>query len=482
MATTGEGQAWRKGEEPAGGTEAGGRARAREGGRLARALHAAESRPLATLALVGLAFAVTYLFGVLAFPSGSGRIINGDAIQYFAYLQSAVVDGDLDFSNDYRQLYRNADPETNVWLRSRTPAGRVPNMMSVGPAILWSPFYGGMRLVLGADAAGERGQAILYASVGVAGIFYATIGVWLIFRACALLFPRGAAFWATLVVWLGGPAIYYSFVSPTYSHAASLFAVSLFVYVWLRTRGAAGYGRTLLLGALAGLVALVRWQDVIVLLLPVVEALAALYRRQASVASVTARLVLLCLAAGLVFAPQLLAWQAIYGTPLLMPQGAGFMVWASPAVLSVLFSLKRGLFSWTPALLPAAAGLPLLIRRDRLAGWAAVVVLAASVYVNAAVRDWWAGEAFGARRFVGDSVFFAMGLSAVMALPQVARRQGIVRWASVAAIAYNVLFLFQYQLFMRGMRDLVPYPETARQIFLDRLWLPFRLLLQWLSG
>jgi hypothetical protein len=197
---------------------------------------------------------------------------------------------------------------------------------------------------------------------------------------------------------------------------------------------------------------------------------------------VTARLVLLCLTAGLVFAPQLLAWQAIYGTPLLMPQGAGFMVWASPAVLSVLFSLKRGLFSWTPALLPAAAGLPLLIRRDRLAGWAAVVVLAASVYVNAAVRDWWAGEAFGARRFVGDSVFFAMGLSAVMALPQVARRQGIVRWASVAAIAYNVLFLFQYQLFMRGMRDLVPYPETARQIFLDRLWLPFRLLLQWLSG
>ena len=95
----------------------------------------------------------------------------------------------------------------------------------------------------------------------MAGIFYATLGAWLTFWACALLFPRRAAFWATLVVWLGGPAIYYSSVSPTYSHATSLFAVSLFVYVWLRTRGASGYGRTLLLGALAGLVALVRWQD-----------------------------------------------------------------------------------------------------------------------------------------------------------------------------------------------------------------------------
>jgi hypothetical protein len=448
----------------------------------ASALRAAEARPAAAFTLVGFAFALAYLAGVLVFPSGSGRIINGDAIQYFAYLQSAVVDGDLDFSNDYRQLYRTADPETNVWLRSRTPAGRVPNMMSVGPAILWSPFYVATRLVLGTGAAEERAQAVLHASVGVAGIFYAMIGAWLTFRACTLLFLQRAALWATFVVWLGGPALYYSSVSPTYSHATSLFAVSLFVYVWLRTLGAPGYGRMVLLGALAGLVALVRWQDVIVLLLPVVEAIGVVRRRQASVAAAAIGLLLVCLAAALVFTPQLLAWQAIYGAPLLMPQGAGFMVWTSPAVLGVLFSLKRGLFSWTPALLPAVAGLPLLIRRDRLAGWATVVVLSASVYVNAAVRDWWAGEAFGARRFIGDSVFFALGLSAVMALPQLVRRPGVVRWVSVAAVAYNVLFLFQYQLFMRGMRELVPYPDTARQIFLDRLWLPWQLLWRWLVG
>jgi hypothetical protein len=480
--TTENDQDRRERAEPAHGEMAGGLTRTRLRDVPASALRAAEARPVAVLSLVGFAFALAYLAGVLVFPSGSGRIINGDAIQYFAYLQSAVVDGDLDFSNDYRQLYRNADPETNVWLRSRTPIGRVPNMMSVGPAILWSPFYVGTRLVLGAGAPGERAQAILYASVGVAGIFYATVGAWLTFWACALLFPRRPAFWATLVVWLGGPAIYYSFVSPAYSHATSLFAVSLFVYVWLRTRGATGSGRTLLLGALAGLVALVRWQDSLVLLLPVAEVLAVVWRRQASVAAVTMRLALLCVVAGFVFAPQLLAWQAVYGTPVVMPQGAGFMVWTSPAVFDVLFSLRRGLFSWTPALLPAVAGLPLLIRRDRLAGWATVAVLAASVYVNAAARDWWAGEAFGARRFVGDGVFFALGLSALMALPQIVRRPAIVRWTSVAAVAYNVLFLFQYQLFMRGMRALVPYPETARQVFLDRLWLPFRFLWRWLSG
>ena len=443
--------------------------------------HAAESRPVAILSLVGLVFAVSYLVAVLGFPAGAGRIINGDAIQYFAYLQSAVVDGDLDFSNDYRQLYASADPAANVWLRSRAPTGRPPNLMSVGPAILWSPFYVSTRLALGAVGPWKRSDALLYASVGVAGIVYATLGALFTFWSCARLFPRRAAFWATLVVWLAGPAVYYSLVSPTYSHATSMFAVAVFVFAWLATRHRAGFGSAALLGALGGLVALVRWQDALVLILPVADLLAAAWHRRAAVAATAARLAVLGVAAGVAFLPQLLAWNAVYGTPLLIPQGSAFMQWTQPAVLSVLFSLKRGLFSWTPALLPAAVGFPLLVRRDRLAGWMIVILLLVTVYVNASVQDWWAGEAFGARRFIGFGAFLALGLAALISVPAAANRPALVPWCSAAAIAYNLLFVFQYQMFMRGQRHLVPYPDTAAQLFLERLWLPFRLLLRWWS-
>ena len=445
-------------------------------------IRAAEARPLLTFTLVGLLFAAGYVAGMLAVPSKSGRIINGDAIQYFAYLQSVVVDGDVDFSNDYQQLYADARPETNVWLRNRTATGRLPNMMSVGPAILWSPCYIAARAVLGAVGPGPRTEALLQVSVGVAGIVYATLGAWFTFWACALRYPRRAAFWATLVVWLAGPAVYYSLVSPAYSHATSMFAVAVFVYTWLKTRDRASLRHAMVLGALGGLVALVRWQDGLVLLLPVGDALAAVVRRQTGVAAAALRLGVLGVSAGVVFTPQLLAWNAIYGTPLVVPQGAGFMKWTSPAILSVLFSLKRGLFSWTPALLPAAIGLSLVARRDRLAGWLMILVMIIALYINASVQDWWAGEAFGARRFIGFGVFLALGLSAMMSLPLAEKRPGAAAWLSVAAIVYNLLFLFQYQLFMRGMRELVPYPETATQIFLDRLRLPVQLLLRWLSG
>jgi hypothetical protein len=441
-----------------------------------------ERHPLATIALIGLCCALVYLTGVLVVPSRTGRVINGDAIQYFAYLQSAVADGDLDFTNDYQRLYLNHDPETNVWLRNRTPAGRPPNMMAVGPAILWSPFYLAARAVLGQPEAGSRAEAALQASVGLAGVFYATVGAWFTFWACAGLFSRRAALWATLVVWLAGPAVYYSFVSPAYSHATSMCAAAAFVYAWLATRDRVGWRQALLIGALGGLVALVRWQDAIVLLLPAGDVLLSAWRRERSPATALRHLALVGLAAIVTFTPQLVAWNAIYGTPMLMPQGAGFMRWTEPAIFSVLFSLRHGLFSWTPALLVAACGLPLLVRRDRQLGWLVVLVLALAIYVNASVMDWWAGAAFGARRFVSLGVLFSLGMAALLDAPPAASRPRAAAWLSVAAIAYNLLFVLQYQLFMRGIRDLVPYPETVRQVFVDRLWLPFQLLARWLAG
>jgi len=442
------------------------------------------------IAVVGLCCALVYLTGVLVVPSRAGRVINGDAIQYFAYLQSAVADGDLDFTNDYQRLYLNGDPQTNVWLRSRTPAGRPPNMMSVGPAILWSPFYLAARAVLGAPKPGSRSEAALQASVGLAGVFYATLGAWFTFLACARLFSRRAALWATLVVWLAGPAVYYSFVSPAYSHATSMCAAAAFVYAWLATRSGSGsqqallfgWRQAVLVGALGGLVALVRWQDAILLLLPAGDALLAAWRRERSPAAVLLHLLLLGTAAVAIFTPQLLAWNAIYGRPLLMPQGAGFMRWTEPAILSVLFSLRHGLFSWTPALLVAAFGLPLLVRRDRQVGWLVVLVVALAIYVNASVADWWAGAAFGARRFIGLGALFALALAALMDAPAASSRPRLVAWLSVAAIVYNLLFVLQYQLFMRGLQDVAPYPETVRQVFFDRLWLPVQLLARWWSG
>ena len=382
-----------------------------------------ERHPTRVIWGLGTLFAIVYLASQTVAPGATGRIINGDAIQYYAYLRSLTFDGDVDFANDYRLLYETDGPDasTNTWLTSETPTGRAPNMMSIGPAILWAPAFllvGGvvalLRLLdLGVPLDGVAAPFKLAA--GLASIVYATAGVALTHDLCRRLFPALPSLWATLTAWLATSAVYYTLVSPTYSRAAALFTVSLFCHTWLRTRGQQRLTRYAWLGALAGLVGLVRWQDVIVIILPMAELGHAVWRRDLRVSDLAARAASMVGVMMLALLPQALAWQAIYGQPILMPQGSGFMRWTDPAVGAVLFSLKRGVFVWTPAVLLAAAGARARIRRDWVVGWSAVVVVLVGLYVNAAVSDWWAGEAFGARRFVSYTGLLALGLAALFA-------------------------------------------------------------------
>jgi hypothetical protein len=447
-----------------------------------------ERHPGRTIAAVGFVFAAAYA-GAFLSGASRGQIVRGDAIQYYAYLRSAVFDRDLDFTNEYAALYASAGPaETNVWLTTRTATGRPPNMMSVGPAILWSPPF--VLIAVGASIASALGLAdpptgfspAFQLTAGLAGVLYATLGAWLSLRVVRQDFAERTALWAALVAWLAGPAVYYSVISPTYSHATSLFAVSLGVLAWRRSVGRDDARRWVGLGLLGGLAALVRWQDAIVLTLPAWEVVSRRVARATSTAAVVRAIALMTLGLAIGVLPQLAAWQAIYGIPFVVPQGGSFMRWTEPAIASVLFSPRHGLFLWTPALLVAVPGLVWLARRNRLVGVAALLMLAAAIYVNAAASDWWAGEAFGSRRFIACTPIFALGLAALGGRLEAAGRLMTLRLAAVGLVVYNLLFLLQYQLFMRGHTDLVPYPETLKQILLDRLLLPFSLLGAALGG
>ena len=261
----------------------------------------------------------------------------------------------------------------------------------------------------------------------------------------------------------------------------SLFAVALFTHVWYRTRVRDDLPRFALLGALAGLAGLVRSQDLIILVIPGLELLAGIWERRWSLAAACSRLAVLCVSCAAVFSPQLWAWQMIYGTSV---HGASVSFqWAEPAILQTLFSTRQGLISWTPIVLFGAIGLPWLFRRDRLLAWTAVVTLLLALYVNASVVQWWAGAGFGGRRFVSYLPFLVLGLSAFLASRPMASRPALVRLASLFLIGTNVLFLLQYQLFMRGFTDIVAeYPDGPWAVFVDRFLVPFRLLAYWVNS
>jgi hypothetical protein len=281
------------------------------------------------------------------------------------------------------------------------------------------------------------------------------------------------ALWATLAVWLGSSAIYYSLVSPTYSHACSMLATSASLYVWWRSRAERTPGRYALVGALVGFAALIRPQDVVFLVAPLLDTVQDLREPGASRWRDAVLHAFISIgAACVVFVPQMIVWTVLYGSPLLVPQGSGFMRWTDPQLAAVLFSSFRGLFTWTPVLLVAVLGLGSLGRERRHLAIVLVVIVVLSWYVNASVADWWAGEAFGARRFVSCFPIFVVGCGAIV---ERWRDRPMALVAGVVLIVLlNGLLLFQYQLFLRGWRDIAPYPDNAWSLWLERFLVPIR--------
>ena len=84
-----------------------------------------------------------FLVILLLFAFIGGRM-DGDGQSYYIYLRSAVFDGDLDLRNDYEMFPRDDPLIAHICINAKGPA---PNVFSVGPAVIWSPFFLVTRLI-----------------------------------------------------------------------------------------------------------------------------------------------------------------------------------------------------------------------------------------------------------------------------------------------------------------------------------------------
>ena len=137
--------------------------------------------------------------------------------------------------------------------------------------------------------------------------------------------------------------------------------------LFLATPAGLGLVRSLDMDVAADAVGSGRWvpQDVVFAILPLLEwvKLWRWSRREAVVAAGV-----FVAAAVVVFSPQMLVWWKIYGTPLTVPQGEGFLRWDASKWAFTLFSSRNGLLSWTPLVGLSLLGILILARRRRARG------------------------------------------------------------------------------------------------------------------
>jgi hypothetical protein len=423
---------------------------------------------------------LVFLF-VLTLPLVTPKIRASDEIEYFAYLPSLTFDHDLEFGNEYQHFY-DRSPKTlelfrGTFLEKREPeTGRHINFGPIGSAVLWSPFYllahVGLLVLraFGASTPADGLSAPYVAAVCYASALYGFLGLLLIHDGLRRFgrFGEPAASWATATLWLGTPVLYYMTVAPGFSHAPSLFAVSLLLWLWLRARKAGGgsLATWAAIGAAGGLAGLVREQDALFLVAPAVWVVSESLGRREWRQGAT-RLVAVGCGAVTVFLPQLFVYRTLTGGFHPSRMVSGKLDYTSPHFLGVLFDPGHGLFAWSPLLLVAIAGLVWAVgrRRDAIAALLGLAFVL-QVWINGALYTWTQGGAFGSRRFVAATAVFAWGLAWAVSgsVAALGRRSSAVLLSIF--VWWNVSLIVQFGLKLMDRQEL-EWPKVAINQFVE---------------
>jgi hypothetical protein len=383
-----------------------------------------------------------------ALPKRAEIIGHADGLLYFIYLRSIVIDHDLEFENDYQLIKFDYDIPRNT-------AGRAVNLMPPGMAILWVPLYLIAHLItLGLNALGWKiplnGLSPPYIiSVLISNWIYGLIGTIFCYKLCNRYFSPFDSMLATLSTFIASFMVYYLIFDPFFAHIGSFFAVMGFVYYWYTTREHRTYQHWLLLGLFAGLMAIIRWQNIIFVLLLGIDLLLALIKYLKNKNCIEfkkffiAHLLFLVIFILVAVLPQLVVWKLTYGffplTPndlIVLRGGSHYLLWNNPCFWEVLCSSRNGLFSWTPVAMLGLIGFFFFYKKDKWLTRYLLLTFLIMLYINSIVTDWWGGGGFGMRRFDGFIILFALGIATIIS--------GLRYWLQKYPMAVIGLVLFGF--------------------------------------
>lgn len=374
------------------------------------------------------------------------EVIDQDVIQYYSYLPAYFIEHDIElkFLDTMRSI-----PPRRYW-HLDTPEGKHVFKMSMGVAYLYSPFffiahYSTLKGRLPAD-----GFSLHYKTWLTAGtVFYSFLALLLIRFLLLKYFERLSTAITLLILGVGTNLYCYIVHDPLMSHAYSFFLFSAFlvlIYKWYENPS---LWKAVGLGAVGGLIVLVRPTNVIIavaFLLYGIQALGDLKKRLIFFKEKWIHLLLMLVFAGLVWLPQMLYWKQVTGHYLYYSYAHEKFYWSNSHILEVLFGYRKGWLIYTPLMFLAVLGMFVLSQRAREWKWTLWVFFPINIYVISCWWCWWYGGSFGQRPLVDSYPLMAIPLTATLSLILKSRPvlQNVSAFVLVFFIHLNMFQTWQY--------------------------------------
>ena len=407
-----------------------------------------ERAPRRTVWLVPLLAVLCVAGYVFVYTTGrAGPPIRSDGFSYYVYLPSWFIYGDLSLGSVARDCCGGEFPDFTAIIRW-PGTGRWVDAHPIGVAIMQLPFFLAAHALTRWTNLSPDGFTLYYQhGVGLAGLTWTVAGLLVLGQLLRRHFSEAITAWTLVALLFGTNLYHYATYDPSYSHPYSFFLVAALLDLTERWYASPRIGPSVLLGIVAGLIVLTRHTNVIVLafvplygttLRPLRDSLALLY-------GLRWRLALTAVTACAVVAPQLAIYYLATGRPIVSSYGALGFDFAAPHLAGVLVSVQKGLFFWSPLLILAVAGLPML--RGRLRGFLlpAVIVAALDTWIIASWWDWQFGGSYGHRGFIDLYPVLALGLASFFAWAagQPGRRRAAATIVTLA-VALSIVQMLQY--------------------------------------
>ncbi len=415
--------------------------------------------------------------------------VYSDGFGYYVYLPATFIYHDFSFGFVDDSWYR---------LDLSQVAGHALDKYPVGVAVMESPFFFAAHLIcLLRDHFSGGGNPSSITATGYSdfyqymilfgGIFYWIVGTTLLYKLLQkyLGFSAKTSLLACAVITYGTNLFHYAGYDACFSHIYSYFLFILFLYYlcWYEKRDLQKRNRlwhTCIFGLLAGLIFMCRNTNILFVLTYVLYGVKDLKTLKSRIVQILkpGRVVPIVLTGFITLAPQLLYWHTATGRWFVYSYGGESFYWLKPQFANFLFSVRKGLFFWSPILLLSAAGIVIAYRKRQQLYTGLVVFLLLIVYVSCAWWAWAYGGSYGQRVAVDFMCVFAIFLAYVFDLLENLKRQPgrrrIYRAASLLTYGYCTVCIVWNLICMRAYwYRVLPWDEADWNTVRDILHMAF---------
>lgn len=326
--------------------------------------------------------------------------IYGDGNGYYSYTNALFFEHKLNFDPVYGFLSnfrgRNYIFSRVFWDTSYAQNGLIrQNPYLIGTGITWLPsmiFISAINYVFNLGA--SMSSLVYELGPGITGILLIIFGLFFLEKYLLNFFSKRTVFWVILTTFFASNVFYYTTFEPALSHQPSFFLISFLLYWTYRFKPTKT--NIFLLGALCGLLVIVRIADTI-LLIPV------LYQIKPKGLYILPFFAGFTIAVSPQFCLQKLMYGSVFSNPYLTGQSGTWQL-DFFHTLEYLFFPKRGLFFWSPIFLVSLWG---LIKSK------SKTVLVSILLLWLVTSSWSAylSAGFGQRFSFSAAPYFALGLA-----------------------------------------------------------------------